>query len=61
MCYKCADIDFFGVVKIKSDCEEGLNKTEQQSKVTLRVNNCRNLPKLMYKLVGPGLIMLAEE
>lgn len=58
---KCADIKLYRVVKISADCEEEPSRTEQQSKIKLHVNSCKNLPNLAYKMVGPELITTPKE
>lgn len=58
---KCADIYLFGVVKISADCKEGLNNPEQWSKLKHSANNCKNLPNLANKMMGPKLVITTEE
>lgn len=58
---KCADIKLFGVVKISAECKEGLNNTEQQSKLKWSANHCENFPNLAYKMMGPELVITTEE
>lgn len=42
-------------------CEEGLNNTEQQSKMKHSANNCKNLPNLADKMMGPEWVTTTEE